>query len=131
MFNWLLPLTQIVARIIHLHVNTGFEPPSAPPNADNKPSTEAVIALIAGIASWIMFPVIAALVGMIVGWTELKKIKAGEKPVAGKMYAQAGFYLSLANIAFGVLGTCAFIAIYFGLFALIFGVAAVSEGTPQ
>lgn len=132
MFNWALTLAQIAARIIHLHVNTGFEPPSSPPNADNKPSTEAVIALIAGISSWVMFPVIGAVIGMILGWSELKKIKTGEKPAAGKMYAQAGFYLSLANIALSVLGTCGFLALYFGLFALIFGAAAVTEGAaPQ
>jgi len=64
----LITLASIAARIVHLHANSGYQPPSMPPSGDpEKPSNMALMTLICGIGAWTFFPFLAAIMGMGVG----------------------------------------------------------------
>lgn len=114
-------------------LNSGYQPPSQPPRgagAKEEPSGMAYATLGLGIASWFFLPVVAAIVGAIIGWVELKKIERGESPAKGKSVTQVGFWLSVANIALTVLGTCAAVAVVvfvFGGLSAAMAAAGLSE----
>lgn len=106
-----------------------FTPPSQPPSAAaDKASTLAVLTLVAGIASWTVFPFVGGCVGIVFGMIELGNIKKGQSSAAGKTITQVGFYASIANVVLSILGTCALFALYMGIFGLAIGGAALSGG---
>lgn len=117
-------------------VHSSYPPPSQPPRAGSaeQPSAMAWVTLGLGISAWFLLPLIAALLGAVLGWVELKKIEAGESAQAGKTITQVGFWLSVANIALSVLGTCAAIAIfvvfYGGIAALFVALGLSSAAAP-
>lgn len=103
-------------------------PPHSPPPphmAQDKPSSMAWAALLCGIGAWTVLPIVAALVGAVIGFIELRNIKGGKSPVAGRIHTQIGFWMSVVQLVMSVLGTCILVAFYMGLFALVFGAAAV------
>ncbi len=109
------------------HSFMNYTPPSQPPApAADKASTLAVLTLLAGISSWTVLPLLGGFLGIVFGLIELGNIKKGQSPEAGKMITQLGFYASIANIVMSVLGTCAIAALYFGIFGLAIGGAALS-----
>jgi hypothetical protein len=83
----------------------------------------ATAALILGVLAWTGIGIIGAIPGAILGKMELNAIERGESPAAGKQFAQIGYYLSLANLAFTALVmvlSCAIFAIYgFGMLAFV------------
>lgn len=113
-------------------VNSNYQPPSQPPrggSSGGQSSGMAIATLILGIGSWTFLPVIGAVVGVILGWIELQNIKKGESPQQGKTITQIGFWLSIANIAFAVLGTCvmgALIIFVYGGMAAFFAAMGVA-----
>jgi hypothetical protein len=83
------------------------QPPGAPPNQAVVPAygartnSLAVASLVAGIAAWVICPVIGAILAIIFGFMARNQIKTtGE---AGGGMALAGIILGFAHIAVGVL----------------------------
>lgn len=104
--------------------NSGYQPPSQPPRSGggggggsqgplDGASGLAIATLVLGIGAWTILPILGAVAGAILGWVELNNIKRGESPAAGKTITQIGFWLSVANLALSVLGTCAAFALIF------------------
>jgi hypothetical protein len=87
----------------------------------------AYLAAGLSIASWFVIPLVGAIAGMFIGKSELGKIDRGESPEAGRIFAQLGWYVGLANLALSIIGVCGGLAVWFGLFAIIFGSAAVGS----
>lgn len=92
------------------------------PPQQTSPSGLAVAALICGIGSWVILPLVAAIAGAIIGKIEIGKIERGESPEAGRTFAQVGYYASLANIVLTVLGLIVSCCIFFVVFAGAAGV---------
>lgn len=92
--------------------------PSTPPSGKSEgPSGAAWVTLICGIASWFMLPLIASVVGIFIGRSELKAIEEGRSPQAGELITKIGYYVSIANVVLTVVGTC----FSFAIVALIWG----------
>lgn len=104
-------------------------PPPPPPPAYNPPpqqmgsqggaSSNAIVALVCGILSFIFCPVVLAIVAWIMGKKELAAIDRGESPEAGRTLAKIGMWLGIVNIILSVLGIIIYIAII--LIAIIVG----------
>ena len=102
-----------------------YQPPSPPPMASpEKPSSLAIITLLAGISAWTIFPFVGGFVGIATGWIELGNIKTGKSSEAGRLITQLGLGASIANVALTILGGCALAIFYFGLFGLVLGAGA-------
>jgi hypothetical protein len=129
---------KIATRILHslfaIRAVLAAGGPSSPPSPNSggeSASGLAIATLACGIGAWTILPGIAAFFGIILGWIELKNIKEGKSPEAGKMITQLGFYASLASIVLGVVGACAgtvlVILVYAGVIAGVGGLAIFSE----
>lgn len=97
----------------------GAPPPPPPPSMSTPPppptsggmnmnsggsaSTNAIIALIAGILSYIFCPFILGIVAWIMGKGELSKIDRGESSEAGRTFAKIGMWLGIVNVALSIL----------------------------
>lgn len=134
----LRPYIGLIAHLLlgFLHppsANQGWdEAPSRPPSGQGDgPSTMALAAAGLSIASWVFLPLIGAIAGMIVGRSELSKIEKGQSPEKGRVFAQLGWWVGLANVIASILGGCIALAFWFGFVALLFGGAAMSEGAVQ
>lgn len=116
----------------------GVQSPNLPPpqrvGSAEQPSGMAWATLGLGISAWLLLPIIAAFIGAILGWIELKKIEAGESAKAGKTITQVGFWLSVVNIVLSLLGTCAavaiFVFVYGGLAAFLVAVGLGTAAAP-
>lgn len=78
-------------------------PPSAGMNTGGSASTNAIIALVAGILSYVMCPFILGIVAWIMGKGELGKIDRGESSEAGRTLAKIGMWLGIINVILSVL----------------------------
>lgn len=84
-------------------------PPPPPPtggmNMGNSGSagTNAIIALVAGILSYIFCPFILGIVAWIMGKGELGKIDRGESSEAGRTMAKIGMWLGIVNVILSIL----------------------------
>jgi hypothetical protein len=113
----------------------GAPPPPPPPNMSSPPppppaggmnmgsggsaGTNAIIALVAGILSYIFCPFILGIVAWIMGKGELGKIDRGESSEAGRTLAKIGMWLGIVNVILSVL---------FGLvYVLIIVIAIISS----
>ena len=97
----------------------GAPPPPPPPSMSTPPppppsggmnngvsgsaSTNAIIALVAGIVAWIFCWGIGGVVAWIMGKGELSKIDRGESPEAGRSLAKIGMWLGIVNVILSVL----------------------------
>lgn len=72
-------------------------------------STNAVIALVLGIVSFLGLPIIAGIPAWILGANELKAIDSGASPAAGRTMAQIGMILGIVNTIMAVLGILFFL----------------------
>jgi hypothetical protein len=68
-----------------------------------KASTNAIAALVLGIASWAGLGIVAAIPGWIVARREQDAIAEGRSPGEGSGLATAGYWLSLSNLLVSVL----------------------------
>ena len=71
--------------------------------AGGSASTNAIIALIAGILSYIFCPFILGIAAWIMGKGELGKIDRGESAEAGRSMAKIGMWLGIVNVILSVL----------------------------
>jgi hypothetical protein len=99
----------------------GAPPPPPPPSMSTPPppppssggmnmgptggsaGTNAIIALVAGILSYIFCPFILGIVAWIMGKGELSKIDRGESSEAGRTMAKIGMWLGIVNVILSVL----------------------------
>lgn len=95
-------------------------PPPPPPSFHNQPppqapynqagaSSNAIIALVLGILSYIMCPVILGIGAWIMGKKELAEINAGRSSDAGRMIANIGMWLGIINVVLAVIGIVIFL----------------------
>jgi hypothetical protein len=89
--------------------------PVAVPN-----SNLAIISLVSGILTWVLLPVIAAIVAVITGHMARREIRQSGGQLAGDGLALIGLILGYAQIALAFLGVCA------GLFFFVIAVAAAA-----
>jgi hypothetical protein len=87
--------------------------PAAIPN-----SNLAIISLISGILSWVLLPLIGAIVAVITGHMARREIRQSGGQLAGDGLALIGLVLGYVQIALGFLGICA------GLLFFVIAVAA-------
>lgn len=81
-------------------------------------SNLAIISLISGILSWVLLPLIGALVAVITGHMARREIRQSGGRLAGDGLALIGLVLGYAQVAVAFLGLCA------GLFFFVIAVAA-------
>ena len=102
-------------RNIIYNQDFGAPPPPPPPGMSTPPppptgsgssggaSTNAIIALVAGILSWVFCPFILAIVAWIMGKGEINKINRGESSESGRTMAKIGMWLGIVNLVVCVL----------------------------
>jgi len=84
-------------------------PPPPPPSAGGMnmntggAGTNAIIALVAGILSYVFCPFILGIVAWIMGKGELSKIDRGESSEGGRTLAKIGMWLGIVNVILSVL----------------------------
>lgn len=105
----------------------GYNPPPPPPpygntqfgSDPNKASTNAILALILGIASWVIgCTILTAIPAWIIGRKELNAINEGRSSEAGRSMATIGMWLGIAHCILAVIG------IIFGIIMIFFGILA-------
>lgn len=110
-----------------------FPPPPPPPPSFNPPpppgsmnsgmgggaSSNAVIALVLGILSYIACGILAAIPAWIFGKKELNEINAGRSPEAGRTMAKIGMWLGIINVVLSVIAIFILAILFmFGLFSM-------------
>jgi Domain of unknown function (DUF4190) len=114
----------------------GAPPPPPPPSMSTPPppppaggmntgsggsaGTNAIIALVAGILSYVFCPFILGIVAWIMGKGELSKIDRGESSEAGRTLAKIGMWLGIVNVALSIL---------FGLVYVLIIIIAIIGGS--
>ncbi len=99
----------------------GFTPTPPAGNQGGSASSNAIIALVLGILSYIMCPVILAIGAWIMGNNELKAIDSGQSPEAGRSLANIGKWLGIVNIILSVIGLIIVaILFFFGVLGSMF-----------
>jgi hypothetical protein len=91
-----------------------------------KTNTMAIISLVAGILSWVMFPMLAAIVAIITGHMARTQIKESLGTETGDILAIIGLILGYLNIILSCLGLVFALLIFGGVFGLT-GCAVLSE----
>jgi len=81
-----------------------------------KTNTLAIISLISGLVSWVLFPVIGSIIGLVTGFMGRSEIKKSNGAETGDGLAVAGIIISGLNLLLGVLCVCGFFAM------LMFGI---------
>ena len=102
---------------------TGMPPPPPPPvtmQPGGSASGMAITALVLGIVSYFICPLIGGVAAWIVGKMELGKIERGESSEAGKGMAKVGMWLGIINVILNILAGIALI-IYFVFLAAVIG----------
>ncbi|MGQ9926830.1 MAG: DUF4190 domain-containing protein [Chloroflexaceae bacterium] len=75
----------------------------------------AVISLVAGILSWVILPLIGALVAVVCGHLALKEIRESRGRLAGQGMAMAGLVLGYIQIVLTALGVCVGVVFFYAL----------------
>jgi hypothetical protein len=97
----------------------GYQQPGAPYYPPAIPNSNlAIISLVSGIITWVLFPVIAAIVAVITGHMARREIRDSGGRLSGEGLATIGLVLGYAQLALTVLGICA------GLIFFVIAVAA-------
>jgi hypothetical protein len=81
-------------------------------------STLATVSLVAGILSFVMFPIIGAVVAIWTGYEARKETRSVPPKAAGDGMATAGIVLGWVHVGLFVIALCCVI-IYFGFVASI------------
>ena len=80
-------------------------PPPVSPNPINtggSAGSNAIIALVLGILSYIACGLFAAIPAWIMGKKELNEINAGRSPEAGRTFANIGMWLGIVNVILSI-----------------------------
>ncbi len=78
-------------------------------------STTAVVSLCFGVASWVLLPMLAALVAIVTGHMARGEIRRSQGALQGDGLALTGLILGYVNLLLGVL---VILAIMMGVFAV-------------
>lgn len=97
----------------------GNPPPPPPPSGfgsqpsmnTGSASSNAIIALVAGILSFVMCPFILGIVAWVMGKSEVGKIDRGESAMAGRSMANIGMWLGIANVILSILAIIGYVLI--------------------
>ncbi len=81
-------------------------------------STLALVSLISGILSFVMLPLIGAIVAILTGYEARKETRSIPPRASGDGMATAGIVLGWIHMGFFVVGICCLLA-YFGFFSSI------------
>jgi len=104
--------------------SSGFSPPPPPPpntGQEGSASTNAILALVLGILSYLMCPIILAIAAWIMGKNELKAIDNKQSPEAGRSLAKIGMWLGIINIILSIIGIIIFGLLFaLGMFGAMF-----------
>jgi len=84
-----------------------YEDQNPPPVPTTPNSTMAVVSLVAGIASWVVAPLLGALVAIITGHMGKREIRESNGQLAGDGMATAGLVLGYLQLIPSVLCICA------------------------
>ncbi|GJQ37443.1 MAG: membrane protein [Anaerolineaceae bacterium] len=82
-------------------------------------STLAIVSLVSGILSFVMLPVIGAIVAIWTGYEARKETRSNPPKAGGDGLATAGIVLGWVHAGLIVVSLCCAI-LYFGFFATIF-----------
>jgi hypothetical protein len=78
-------------------------------------SSAAIVSVAAGVASWVLLPMLAALVAIVAGHMARGEIRRSGGQIQGDALALVGLVLGYINL---LLGLAVILAIAFGVFAL-------------
>ncbi len=81
-------------------------PPMVPPPVYAQTSSMATISLVAGIASWVLLPLIGAIVAVITGHMAKTEIRNSGGHLTGDGMATAGLILGYIQLGLTVVGIC-------------------------
>jgi len=91
------------------------EPVTAAPQTSGK----AIVSLVFGIAGFILLPLIAGIVAVIVGYSAKSDIRKSAGVLKGEDMATAGIILGWVNLALTVIGICVGVVIVLGVMGAI------------
>lgn len=93
---------------------------SSTPQYTSSPPTNtlAIVSLVSGILSWIFFPVLAAIVGVITGHMARREIRNSYGAQSGDGLALAGLVISYANLALSCVSLLLFVLFFGGMIGL-------------
>jgi len=94
------------------------QPAQAAVTAGPPTSTLAIVSLVAGVAAWVLAPVVGTVVAIVCGHLALREIESSGRVIQGRGLALAGLLLGYAQIAVAalvLLGVCVFFAVTFFL----------------
>jgi hypothetical protein len=89
--------------------------------AQDKPSTNAIVALVLGILSFFGFGFLTGIPAWIMGRNELRAIDSGSSPSAGRTLATIGMWLGIVATALAILALVFFLFVAGGMAALTAG----------
>jgi hypothetical protein len=81
-------------------------PPAAPATPPRPTNTLAIVSLASGIATWILLPIIGAIVAIVTGHMARREIRADPTRWSGEGMALAGLILGYAQIVLIILPAC-------------------------
>lgn len=76
------------------------------PQDQTRTSTLAVVSLVSGIVSWVMLPLLGAIVAVITGHMAKREIRESLGSMTGDGLATAGLVLGYLQLVITVLGGC-------------------------
>jgi Domain of unknown function (DUF4190) len=82
-------------------------------------SSKAVVSLVFGVVGFILLPLIAGIVAVVVGYNARKEIRESAGMLSGDGMATAGIILGWVNIGLTVLGICIGTVILLGVFTAL------------
>ncbi len=86
-------------------------------------SGKAIVSLVFGIAGFILLPLIAGIVAVIVGYSAKSDIRKSAGALKGEDMATAGIILGWVNLGLTVIGICVVVVIVLGLLGAVGGSA--------
>jgi hypothetical protein len=86
-----------------------YPEPEPQPVPQAQTSTLAVVSLVAGIVSWVMFPLIGAIVAVVTGHMAKREIRESMGRLTGDGLATVGLILGYLQLALAILGLCGFL----------------------
>jgi hypothetical protein len=94
--------------------------PAAAPMAPARPtSTMAVVSLVSGLVSWVLLPLLAAIVAIITGHMGRSEIRRSNGALDGDGMAVAGLILGYLQIGLLIITILGFILFFGGLAAIL------------
>jgi uncharacterized membrane protein len=103
-------------------VMSDIQPVIIPPEgavAAPQTSSKAIVSLIFGIAGFILLPLIAGIVAVIVGYSAKGDIRKSAGSLKGEDMATAGIILGWVNLGLAVIGICVGVVIILGLLGAV------------